>query len=174
MKRLLYILFTLPLCLSAQNMYNVSSIFENDLTGTARYIGMGGSMSALGADLSTMGTNPAGMAMYRHNDYSLTAGLYAKTNKADYEGTVTKSSNVNSLLNNASMVISIETEKEWLKYLNIGLGYRYKNNLAGKFEMSGVTNGFSQQFVMKQLYNGFDYAALTSGHSTGFNSSWLI
>ena len=51
MKRFLYILFTLPLCLSAQNMYNVSSILENDLNGTARYVGMGGSMSALGADL---------------------------------------------------------------------------------------------------------------------------
>ena len=173
MKRLLYILFTLPLCLSAQNMYNVSSIFESDLNGTARYIGMGGSMSALGADLSTMGTNPAGMAMYRRNDVSLTAGFDVKTNNANYEGTVAKSNKTNAYVRNAAMVFSLERDNEWLKYLNIGLGYRLKNNLAGEFEMSGLSNGFSQQYVMRQLYNGFNYAALTSGHYKDFNSSWL-
>lgn len=175
MKRFLYILFTLPLCLSAQNMYNVSSIFENDLTGTARYIGMGGSMSALGADLSTMATNPAGMAMYRRNDISMTAGLYAKNNKADYEGMVTKSNYMDAFLNNASMVISIECNKEWLKYLNIGLGYRLKNNLDGDFEMFGAANGYSQQYVMKQLYNNnqFEYDNLSRGLYTGLYSSWL-
>ncbi|MBQ5888371.1 MAG: TonB-dependent receptor, partial [Bacteroidaceae bacterium] len=70
MKRLLYILFLLPLGLSAQNMYNVSSLLDKELIGTARFVGMGGSMSSLGADLSTMGTNPAGMAMYRSSDFT--------------------------------------------------------------------------------------------------------
>ena len=86
MKRLLYILVLLPLGINAQNMYDVSSLFGNDLTGTARYVGMGGSMSALGADMSTMSTNPAGMAMYRSNDVSITAALDVKSNRADYEG----------------------------------------------------------------------------------------
>ena len=175
MKRLLYILFTLPLCLSAQNMYNVSSIFENDINGTARYIGMGGSMSALGADLSTMGTNPAGMAMYRRNDFSLTAGLNVKTTKANYEGTVTATNDVNGLVDNASMVISLERDNKWLKYVNVGFGYRRKNNLTGEFEMGGATNGFSQQFVMNQLYrsNRFQYNNLSSDLYTGFRASWL-
>ena len=174
MKRFLYILFTLPLCLSAQNMYNVSSILENDLNGTARYVGMGGSMSALGADLSTMGTNPAGMAMYRRNDFSLTGGLNFRTGEANYEGTVTPIRSNNGNLSNASMVISIEHDNEWLKYLNVGFGYRLKNNLAGKFEMSGATNGYSQQFVMRQLYNGnFKYDNLSSALYTDLNASWL-
>ena len=95
MKRLLYILALLPLGISAQNMYNVSSLFENDLRGTARFVGMGGSMSALGADMSAMGTNPAGMAMFRSNDASITANLDMKTNKADYEGTILGSDNTN-------------------------------------------------------------------------------
>lgn len=175
MKRLLYILFTLPLCLNAQNMYNVSSILENDLAGTARYVGMGGSMSSLGADLSTMATNPAGMAMFRHNNFSLTAGLNVKTNKSDYEGTVTNSNDFNAYIGNASMVISLEREGDWLKFLNIGVGYHRKNNLTGEFEMEGMSNGFSQQYVMRQLYNSnrFEYDNLTSAHYTNFTSSWL-
>ena len=175
MKRLLYILSMLPLCLSAQNMYNVSSIFENDLNGTARYIGMGGSMSALGADLSTMGTNPAGMAMYRRNDFSLTAGVNINTSKADYEGEITKSNDVNAFLGNASMVISLERDKDWLKFINIGLGYRRNNNLAGEFDMCAASNGFSQQFVMRQLYDSrrFKYNELSSDLYTDYRASWL-
>ena len=151
MKRLLYLLFVLPFCLNAQNMYNVSSMFDNDLNGTARYVGMGGAMSALGADLSTMGSNPAGMAMYRRNDVSLTAGVNFNTAKADFGGERVKSNDVNAYVGNASMVFSLERDNDWLKYLNIGLGYRRNNNLAGEFEMGGATDGFSQQFVMNQL-----------------------
>ena len=135
MKRLLYILVLLPLGINAQNMYNVSSLFGNDLTGTARYVGMGGSMSALGADMSTMGTNPAGMAMYRSNDVSITAAVDVKTNRADYEGSLVESGNTNAFIGNAAMVCAIEVDDEYLKYFNFGLGYRQKNNLAGAFEM---------------------------------------
>ena len=176
MKRLLYILFVLPLCMNAQNMYNVSSMFENDLNGTARFVGMGGSMSALGADLSTIGTNPAGMAMYRRNDVSLTAGVNFNTAKANYEGTVTKSNDANAFIGNASMVCSIERDSELLKYLNIGLAYRRNNNLAGEFEMAAPTNGFSQQFVMKQLYDNsgrFQYNNLSSALYKDLYISWL-
>ena len=45
----------------AQETYENAQIATQDLNGTARYIGMGGAMEALGADISTMGTNPAGI-----------------------------------------------------------------------------------------------------------------
>ena len=44
---------------SAQDIYKVESLVGSDLNGTARFVGMGGAMSALGADLSTMNSNPA-------------------------------------------------------------------------------------------------------------------
>ena len=175
MKRVLYILFLLPLGLSAQNMYNVSSIFENELIGTARYVGMGGSMSALGADLSTMGTNPAGMALYRSNDFSFTAGVNIKTNETDYEGTIMNERYTNAFLGNASFVFSIERDGKNLKYVNFGLGYRKKNNLSGDFGMLGYSDGYSQQFVMNQLFrnNPFDYNNLTNTMYQNFGYSWL-
>ena len=175
MKRLLYILVLLPLGINAQNMYNVSSLFGNDLTGTARYVGMGGSMSALGADMSTMGTNPAGMAMYRSNDVSITAAVDVKTNRADYEGSMVESGNTNAFIGNAAMVCAIEVDDEYLKYFNFGLGYRQKNNLAGAFEMYGASNGFSQQYVMEYMYrnNMFQYDNLKDWMYKDFAYSWL-
>ena len=38
----------------AQETYENARISDNDLNGTARYVGMGGAMDALGADISTM------------------------------------------------------------------------------------------------------------------------
>ena len=40
--------------------------------GTARVMGMGGAFTSLGADLSSMSINPAGLGMYRRNEFSLT------------------------------------------------------------------------------------------------------
>ena len=42
-----------------QDIYKVADLSTVDLNGTARYVGMGGAMSALGGDLSTMSSNPA-------------------------------------------------------------------------------------------------------------------
>ena len=46
--------------------YIGAQLATEDLNGTARYVGMGGAMESLGADISTIGTNPAGMGLFRH------------------------------------------------------------------------------------------------------------
>ena len=55
----------------AQSAYDAMNIASNDLNGTARFVGMGGAMGALGGDISTIGTNPAGIGIYRSNDACL-------------------------------------------------------------------------------------------------------
>jgi hypothetical protein len=52
--------------MAAQETYENANIATEDLNGTARYVGMGGAMEALGADISTIGTNPAGIGLFRH------------------------------------------------------------------------------------------------------------
>ena len=61
-----YILYTAALTFlaipaMAQETYESANIATQDLNGTARYVGMGGAMEALGADISTISTNPAGI-----------------------------------------------------------------------------------------------------------------
>ena len=48
---------------SAQNLYDAERLSSNELNGTARFVGMGGAMGALGGDISTIGTNPAGIGI---------------------------------------------------------------------------------------------------------------
>ena len=41
----------------AQTIYDATNIAQKELNGTARFVGMGGAMGALGGDISTIGTN---------------------------------------------------------------------------------------------------------------------
>ena len=55
--------------------------------GTARAMAMAGAFTSLGADLSSMSINPAGLGMYRHSDISITPMMSfarSKTNAPEY------------------------------------------------------------------------------------------
>ncbi len=56
---------TIPM--TAQETYQDTKMVNNDLNGTARYVGMGGAMEALGADISTISSNPAGIGLFRRS-----------------------------------------------------------------------------------------------------------
>ena len=60
---------------NAQTAYDAAKLVSKDLNGTARFVGMGGAMGALGGDISTMGTNPAGIGIYRSNDVMVSFGF---------------------------------------------------------------------------------------------------
>ena len=71
---------------SAQTIYDGAKFTQKDLNGTARFVGMGGAMGALGGDISTMGTNPAGIGIYRSNDIMGTFGFSSFGSESKYEG----------------------------------------------------------------------------------------
>ncbi|MBR5729404.1 MAG: hemin receptor [Prevotella sp.] len=68
----------------AQETYENANIVTGDLNGTARFVGMGGAMDALGADISTISTNPAGLGLFRSSQVSATAGLTMQANAQDF------------------------------------------------------------------------------------------
>lgn len=59
----------------AQETYESAMVATEDLNGTARYVGMGGALDALGADISVIGSNPAGMGLFRKSNASMTFGF---------------------------------------------------------------------------------------------------
>lgn len=177
MKRLTYLFLLLfPIGICAQDMYNAIPLFENDITGTARFVGMGGSMGSLGGDLSVMGTNPAGIGLYRSNDVSFSFGLDHIMNKADFNGEITKAQTTDFSIENAGFVFSCDIDDSVLKFLNVGIAYRNRNNLAGELDAFNPNGGgFSQQYVMADLYNKnrFNWNNLSYTLYEDMNISWL-
>ena len=72
-------LYILVLCLlsfvfSPTKAQDFARLSEQTIMGTARYIGMGGAMSAIGGDPSAAADNPAGLGLYRRDEALITLG----------------------------------------------------------------------------------------------------
>ena len=65
--------------------YMGAQLSTEDLNGTARYVGMGGAMDALGAEISTIGSNPAGIGLFRSNQVSTSFGLVTQQDGKSFQ-----------------------------------------------------------------------------------------
>ena len=92
---------------SAQNAYDAEKLLGNDLNGTARFVGMGGAMGALGGDISSVNTNPAGLGVNIASDLSLSLSTYSNKNTSTL-GSSAASNKVNKtdLGNTRNLIIS--------------------------------------------------------------------
>lgn len=83
-KYVMAISMLVALPIAAQETYENANIVTEDLNGTARYVGMGGAMDALGADLSTIASNPAGLGLFRSSQIAATAGMSMQQDAKDF------------------------------------------------------------------------------------------
>ena len=70
----------------AQGELDAYRYSQTELNGTARYLGMGGAFGALGGDISSMSSNPAGLGIYRSSEIVTTLSLSSIKAKSDWEG----------------------------------------------------------------------------------------
>ncbi len=137
----------------AQTSYDATKYTHQELNGTARYVGMGGAMGALGADLSTMGSNPAGIGLFRSSTASLTFGLNSTQNKADFMGTQTTQNKTKMSFDQVGFVSSTHVgNRSNVRFFNFGFNYQKRNNLNNVFHSAGVyPNGYSQTVQMGNM-----------------------
>lgn len=131
---------TLPLSAQTTNPRNLSfggTVFNHDLMmagdfaslarpqvfGTARVMGMGGAFVSLGADLTSMSLNPAGLGMYRRNEFSLTPMV--TLSRAENPGAAAWSGNSKNRFSFANVGIAFnvfESSTSALTSMTIGFG----------------------------------------------------
>ena len=134
------------LALQAQTSYEAAALLDTDLSGTARYVGMGGAMSALGADVSTMSTNPAGTALYRSWDANLSFGGNWVTQRTQSNASGARAFNAYGSFDNAGVVIANKRTNEGIvRFVNFGFNYHNVKRFGGKMNMTSNLGGqFSQ------------------------------
>lgn len=138
----------------AQDIYKIESLSGSDLNGTARYVGMGGAMNALGADLSTIGTNPAAIGLYRRCDVAFTGSATVQPNGESMCGI----NKARGSFDQAGFVYSAKIGGSNLKYFNMAMNYQKRRNFKnfiGLDEVSTV-DGMSQSWQMHDLAYGFN------------------
>ena len=140
MKKILSIMTAalLGTAVSAQETYDNAQLATKDLNGTARYVGMGGAMEALGADLSTIGTNPAGIGMFRR---SMVAGSFGFNSQQDAKS-FGNANKTNMSFDQAGFVYSMRSGRHSM--LNFGFNYTKSKNFDQILTAAGRLNNASQ------------------------------
>lgn len=152
------------LMLQAQDTYlnDQMTNTSGDVYGTARFVGMGGAMGALGADISTMSWNPAGIGLMRKTEMSFTAGAIWDTNG------VKGINRVHGTLDQMGGVFSFRTSNSKMPYVNIGFNYQKKKNFNNAFIADhNDLGGMSQMTQLADIVN--------AGYDTDYNlAGWAL
>lgn len=161
MKALKYILPVVGMLLISnfsysQTLYDANRYMDSDLNGTARFVGMGGAMGALGGDISTIATNPAGIGIYRSNDAMISFGFTNVGLKATLNGTKKDNENTFGSFDNAGFVLAIKQgDVTPLRFMNFGFNYSKQKSFDKNMAMAGKLNGIlSQTDQISSLSNG--------------------
>lgn len=125
--------------LFAQNEVDALRYSMSSLGGTARYSSMGGAYGAIGADFSTLSNNPAGIALYRKNEFTFTPSIFTGKTESTYNGNTVEDMKYNFNISNFGMVYSFKgSEKEggW-KGINFGFGLNRTSNFHNRISIEG-------------------------------------
>lgn len=154
MKRLFIAMITVmgTVSMTAQETYENAKLVTPELNGTARYVGMGGALEALGADISTMSTNPAGIGMFRRSNASLSFGVVSQQDAADFAGaSATKMS-----FDQTGFVYTMRTDVD--SWLNFGFNYHKSRNFNYILSAADGLKGASQnKLTYAKAKNGLLY-----------------
>ncbi|MDL2212956.1 hypothetical protein LJC72_04490 [Bacteroides sp. OttesenSCG-928-D19] len=140
--------------LQAQTIYDANRFIGNDLNGTARFVGMGGAMGALGGDISTMGTNPAGIGIYRSNDLNISFGFSNVGTNTKFENTsAIKTDKFFGSLDNVGFVLAMKQGNHTpLRYVNFGFNYRKVKSFDRNMSTAGMLNYSQTEQFSETMY----------------------
>lgn len=156
MKKLFFAIVVACICQPAltQNEIEALRYSWTGLGGTARFVGMGGAFGAVGADFSTLSTNPAGIGMYRRNEFTFTPGVVNTITTANYEGERNTANQPVLNINNLGLVTSFEPDDANWPKTSFGVGYNHQSNFNQNVKIAGPNSSNSLATVFADQANG--------------------
>lgn len=138
----------------AQETYENARLLGGDLNGTARYVGMGGAMEALGADLSTIRTNPAGIGLYRKSGVNLSFGFNSQADANARLGHSTTKMSFDQAGFYRSMRMSERSFVNFAFNFSKGTNFNYFLAAAGRLNDASLGKQAYLKGMRGSLYNG--------------------
>ena len=152
---------------TAQSPVDAMALSQTVLRGTARFMSMGGAFTALGADLSTLGQNPAGIGVYRGSDVGITFGIDINSNKTGWDGGNNTQNKTLFNVNNAGYVGTMAFGDNDQNTVSWGFSYnrlmRFNRTYTGGLSpmnssltnyIAGITNGVDPSLLWKTDSDG--------------------
>ncbi|MBN8701652.1 MAG: hypothetical protein J0M08_01175 [Bacteroidetes bacterium] len=133
--------------------------------GSARYTAMGGAFGALGADLSSITINPAGLGVMNKSEFNFTPTLILGNTNSTYNNSTGSDSRLG--FNFSSLGLAIARMKNpaisgnWVN-TNFAIGFNKINNFHNRAAIIGESNGSTYLDAMRKNANGTNPMGLNS------------
>ena len=145
---------------SAQDTYESAKLMGSDLNGTARYVGMGGALEALGADISTISTNPAAIGLFRHSTVSMSLGVVSQQDATKFD----RLSKTNVSFDQLGFVYSSRTGRQ--SFVNFGFNYHKSRNFD---QLLSAENTLNRASLNKLAFAKYTKGGVANG---GYDLGW--
>ena len=148
----------------AQTMYDGLTFSQNDYYGTARSIGMGNAMTAVGGDLGSVGINPAGSAVAGYSQFTITPNLTISSMNSSYSatnsGVYVNGQNTNLTrfsIPNFGLMVNWDTgSRSGLTAITYGIVFNGTNNFTGHVMGGGTNSSSSYLGALASAATGYD------------------
>ena len=150
---------------------------DNKFAGTARFIGVGGAFSSVGADMSNFSYNPAGVGMYRSTVAQFTMGAgYSKFNSTYLSSSNSDTKAIASVPSLGLVFANTKGSKNGL-FRNVSFGvamnrlgeYNYREKVSALNTNPGSSLSWNWANEMSDVYNG-NFTNETSVNEVSFNT----
>ncbi|MFO7613525.1 MAG: hypothetical protein R6W71_02695 [Bacteroidales bacterium] len=151
-----------------------------DIGGSARYMGLSGAFGALGADFTTISTNPAGTGLFKSSEFSITPAVHTGSIESFYNNTTGADQRSIFHLGHAGIVLSSKIKSDpnkpgW-RNVNFSTGLNRLNDFNYRYEMRGRNAASSLLDTYVQSANGIHYKDieddLYSDYAFDLNLAW--
>ena len=137
--------------------------------GTARSAAIGNAVSGLGGDISSLNSNPAGIAQITLSEFGLSAGINMTRSKSNYLGTQTSAKKSAFELNNAQLAYVPKRNFKHIKNITIAASYNRTASFNYRIQASGVNHNSSYSDIYADELNqaGVDSAGALNNYPFG-------
>ena len=151
MKKLLTIAIVLLtyFAASAQGIDDASLYSQTFYQGTAKALGMGNALGAVGGDMTAVNINPASMGIYRSNEITMSVNLLDNYHKSNYYGTENEGNQMRFSIPNVGFVgVKERSNYRGLRFTQFGIGFTRTND----FNMFTKAKGINPSSSMMDNY----------------------
>ena len=118
--------------------------------GTARMQAIGGATTALGGDITSTFTNPAGLGMYKTNEFVISPGFRFLSNNTDYRGNSSSDSKSSFNYGTSGFVFGLPSSgnRSW-KGFSFSLALNRTANFNNNVSLKGTNNqsSYSEKYL---------------------------
>lgn len=170
-KIIMFLLIMLPVHFAlAQSEVDALRYSQTYFGGSARATGMAGATGSLGADMSSLTINPAGVGLYKSSEIVVSPLLHEGLTESMYLQNAEENNNYDFDLQNIGLVFSfnaLDQRSKW-KNFQFAFGFNRLKNFNNEMTIAG-NNGAADGTIMRPFY---DYA--TNSGTTNLTPDELV